>query len=126
MLGTVGIVAFRMVLRRTWAAILAGIIVYTPVAVNGTFMPGTPLLDLMIGVLIVATFVFVIVRFGLLAAAAALATHFVLIAPITTRWDAWWAAQGMVVLFVVAAATFVAASLASGRGSAKARAVVEA
>jgi hypothetical protein len=88
MLGTVGIVAFRMLLGRAWAALLAGIVIYTPVALNGMYMPGTPLLDLTIGAIIISIVVVVIVRFGLLAAAATLAAHFVLTAPITTRWDA--------------------------------------
>jgi serine/threonine-protein kinase len=126
MLGTVGIVAFRMLLGRAWAALLAGIVIYTPVALNGMYMPGTPLLDLTIGAIIISIVVVVIVRFGLLAAAATLAAHFVLTAPITTRWDAWWAAQGIVVLCVIAAATFAAASFASGRGAATTQAAVEA
>jgi hypothetical protein len=106
--------------------VLAGIVIYTPVAVNGMYMPGTPLLDLTIGAIIISILVLVIVRFGLLAAAATLAAHFVLTAPITTRWDAWWAAQGIVVLCVIAAATFAAASFASGRGAATTQAAVEA
>jgi Protein kinase domain len=123
MLGTVGIVAFRMLLRHAWAAVLAGIVIYTPVAVNGMYMPGTPRLDLTIGAIIVSILVLIIVRFGLLAAAVTLAAHFVLTAPITTRWDAWWAAQGLVVLAVIAAATCAAASFASGRGSPHAQTV---
>jgi serine/threonine-protein kinase len=126
MLGTVGIVAFRMLLGRAWAAVLAGIVIYTPVAVNGMYMPGTPLLDLTIGAIIISILVLVIVRFGLLAAAATLAAHFILTAPITIRWDAWWAAQGIVVLCVIAAATFAAASFAFGRGAATTQAAVEA
>ena len=63
---------------------------FTPVAVNGMFIPGTPLLDLASAALIIAVFVAMIARVGLLATIAALATHFMLLrAPLTTDLSSW-------------------------------------
>ena len=117
MLGTVGLIAFGMLLKRRWAAILVAIVAFTPVAVNGMFMPGTPLLDLLIGGAIIVIFVGVIGRFGLLSGAAALSTHFILLrAPITTDLGAWWAAAGICAVAVLVGGTIAAASFALGRG----------
>jgi serine/threonine-protein kinase len=122
MLGTVGLVAFGMLTRRRWAAILAAVIVFTPVAVNGMFMPGTPVLDLVIGGAIIAIFVGTIARYGLLAGTAALGTHFVLMgAPITVHVDTWWATTGICSIALILAATAAAASFALGRGAAVTR-----
>jgi serine/threonine-protein kinase len=119
MLATVGLMALGMLLQRKWAAITAASIVFTPVAVNGMFMPGTPVLDTVMGALIIATFVAIIARFGLLAATAALATHFVVLrAPITIHLDAWWANAGIFAVVLVGAATAAAASFALGRANA--------
>jgi hypothetical protein len=96
MLGTAGYAALFIALRRHWAAALAAILVYTPVAVNGMFMPGTPLLDLACGTALIAIWVFVIARIGLLASFAALLTHFVLQrAPLTTDLAHWRAASAV-------------------------------
>ena len=46
---------------------------------NGMFNPGYPLLALAIGAGIIAIFVWVIVRGGLLPAIVALGTHFILL-----------------------------------------------
>ncbi len=90
MLGVVGIVALLMLLKRRWAAIAAGIVCYTPVVIDGMFPEGTPLLDIVSGALIISVLLGVIVRFGLLAAVAALATHFILLgAPLTTDLGSW-------------------------------------
>ena len=118
MLGTVGLIALGMLLRSRWAAVLAAIVVFTPVAVNGMFMPGTPLLDIIVGGAIIILFVSVIGRFGLLAAAAALAVHFIMLrAPITTNVGAWWAAAGICTVALIVAATAAAAAFALGRGA---------
>ena len=62
MLGTVGFVVLAMFLRRRWAAMLVAIALFTPVAVNGMFTAGTPLLDLLLGALIVVIFFLVVVE----------------------------------------------------------------
>ncbi len=117
MLGTVGLVVFGILLKRRWAAILVAIVVFTPVAVRGMFMPGTPVLDVVIGGLIISVFVGVIATFGLLSATAALGTHFVMLrAPITTDLSAWWATLGMCTVALIVAATAASASFALGRG----------
>jgi hypothetical protein len=118
MLGTAGFVAFRMLLRRSWLAFLTAVVVFTPVAVNGMFLPGTPVLDIVIGGLIIIVFVGVTARFGLLAAATALGTHFILLsAPITTNLSAWWASAGVCTVALVVLATTAAASFALGRSA---------
>ncbi len=117
MLGTVGFVVLAMFLRRRWAAMLVAIALFTPVAVNGMFVAGTPLLDLLLGALIIVVFFLVVSRFGLLAATAALTTHFLLVrAPITTNLGVWWAQIGLAMLGLLVAATVTAASFALGKG----------
>ena len=117
MLGTVGFVVLAMFLRRRWAAMLVAIALFTPVAVNGMFAAGTPLLDLLLGALIIVIFFLVVSRFGLLAATAALTTHFLLLrAPITTNLGVWWAQIGLAMLGLLIAATVAAASFALGKG----------
>jgi hypothetical protein len=113
MLGTVGFIALAIVFRRRRLGIPVAILLFTPVAVNGMFMPGTPALDLVIGALIIAAFVITIVRFGLLAGTAALATHFIMLrAPVTVHLGAWWATAGVISVCVIAAATLAASSFA--------------
>jgi hypothetical protein len=103
MLGVVGVVGFGLALRRRWLAALAAIVFFTPVALNGMFPPGTPRLDLAIGGGIIAIFVLVIIRAGLLSAAAALFTHFILLrAPITLDLSSWRAPYGLWYVGVVA------------------------
>jgi serine/threonine-protein kinase len=117
MLGTVGFVVLGMLLRRWWAAILVSIVVFTPVAVNGMFAPGTPLLDLVLGALIITVFFLIVWKFGLLAGIAALTTHFLLSrAPIATNPGIWWAPVGLAMLGLLLAATIAAASFALGKG----------
>jgi serine/threonine protein kinase len=90
MLCVVGLVALALWLKRTWLAALAAVVVFTPVAVNGMFPAGTPILDLTVGAALIVVFVLTIVRFGLLATIAALTTHFVLIrAPLTLNLSSW-------------------------------------
>ncbi|MEW6321960.1 MAG: serine/threonine-protein kinase [Acidobacteriota bacterium] len=90
MIGTTGLVLLLLWLKRVWLAAAAAVVAFTPVVLAGMFMPGTPTLDLVMGGIITALFVTVILRFGLLASAAALATHFVLLgAPLTTDLGSW-------------------------------------
>jgi hypothetical protein len=118
MLGTVGVVVLGMLLRRRWAAMLVAIVIFTPVAVNGMFAPGTPLLDLLLGAALIAVFVIVIASFGLLAATAALAIHFVLLrAPVTTDLSQWWAPTGLWMVGLIVLVAAGAATFAAGRGT---------
>jgi tRNA A-37 threonylcarbamoyl transferase component Bud32 len=90
MLGVVGIVALLMVLKRAWLAAPIGVLIYTPVVIANMFPAGTPRLDLAIGAGIISILIGVIIRFGLLASIAALATHFILLrAPLTTDLSTW-------------------------------------
>ncbi|HEX6974396.1 MAG TPA: serine/threonine-protein kinase, partial [Vicinamibacterales bacterium] len=96
MLCVVAIVTLMIWLRRRWLAVLAGIVLFTPVAINGMFAPTTPMLNIAIGAVLISIFVFTIVRFGLLATVAALATHFVLLrAPTTIHLGTWRGAMGL-------------------------------
>jgi serine/threonine protein kinase len=123
MLGTVGLAALVMLLKRRALAVGAAIICFTPVAVNGMFNPGYPLLALALGAGIIVIFVVVIVRGGLLAAIVALTTHFILLrAPLTTNLSAWWAPIGLWYLVAIAALGLAACYVArSARGPEAAR-----
>jgi hypothetical protein len=104
MLCMVGLVALRLLLKRTWLAALAAMVIFTPVAINGMFHAGTPVLDLLIGLGLMIVFVATIVRVGLLATTAAITTHFLLLrAPITTDMSAWHAPAGLWLVGIVAA-----------------------
>jgi hypothetical protein len=99
MLGVVGVVGFVLLYRKlpfgSALATLTAAVVFTPVVVSGMFSPGTPTLDLTIGAGIILIFILTIQRTGLLAAIAALFTHFVLLgAPITTDLSSWRAPLG--------------------------------
>jgi Protein kinase domain len=90
MLAVVGIVGFIMLLRSRRLATVVAMVVFAPAVMQGMFPGDTPRLDLAIAFCIGAIFVLVIVRAGLLAAAATLATHFILLsAPITTDVSSW-------------------------------------
>jgi hypothetical protein len=96
MLGVAGMVGFGLLLRNQLLSVIAAIIVFTPVALNGMFPGSTPWLDLAVGTGIITLFVVTIVRAGLLSAVAALFTHFVLLrAPITTDLSSWHATTGL-------------------------------
>jgi tRNA A-37 threonylcarbamoyl transferase component Bud32 len=107
MLGVVGIVALLIWLKRAWLAAVVGIIVFTPVALSGMFRPGTPVLDLIIGAGIITIFIVTIIRFGVLATMAALATHFILLrAPLTLQLSSWRAPIGLWFLGTIALVGF--------------------
>ncbi len=113
MLAVVGIVALLILLRRAWLAWLAGIVIYVWLVIQGMFSPGTPILDLVIGAGIVAIYVGVILRWGLLPTIAALFTHFMLIrAPLTTDLDSWRATASLTYTVTLAALALLGAWLA--------------
>ena len=96
MLGVAGVVGFVLLLRSRVLAVLAAIVCFTPVVINGMFPGSTPWLDIAIGAGIITIFILTIVRAGLLSAVAALFTHFVLLrAPITTDLSSWHAPVGL-------------------------------
>jgi hypothetical protein len=117
MLCVVGFVALLIWLKRPWLATLAAIACFTPVAINGMFSPGTPVLDVILGTALMSVFILTIVRFGLLATMAALATHFVLLrAPLTTDFGSWRGPIGLWFLGIVAVAGLGACYLARSGG----------
>ncbi len=96
MLAVVGVMVLLMLLRRVWLAWLAAMVLFVWVVIQGMFPPGTPLLDLMIGAAIIAIYIGVILRWGLLATIVTLFTHFLLLrAPLTTDWSSWHATAGI-------------------------------
>jgi protein kinase-like protein len=119
MLAVVGVVALLIVLKRralTWVVACA---IYVWAVISGMFPPGTPLLDTGIGLGIIAIFVGVILRSGLLAAIAALTTHFILLrAPLTTRFGIWYATAGITYTVVILGAAIAAVWLARQRAAA--------
>jgi tRNA A-37 threonylcarbamoyl transferase component Bud32 len=115
MLGVAGVVGFVLLLGNRVLAVLAAIVCFTPVVINGMFPGSTPWLDVAIGAGIITIFILTIVRAGLLSAVAALFTHFVLLrAPITTELSSWHAAIGIWHVGVVLAAGLGACYYARG------------
>jgi hypothetical protein len=85
-----------MLLRSRVVASAVAMVIFAPAVLQGMFPGDTPWLDMAIAFCIGAIFVLVIVRAGLLAAAATLATHFILLsAPITTDLSSWRAPFGL-------------------------------
>ena len=81
--------------------------------IQGMFSPGTPLLDLAIGIGIIAIYTAVILRWGLLATIVALFTHFVLLrAPLTTDLNSWRATAGLTYTMTLAGLGLLGAWLA--------------
>ena len=96
MLGTIGVIALVMLLKRRWLAITVAIICFTPVVVDGMFSAGYPTLALALGAAIITVFIFVVLHDGLLAGITALTTHFFLMtAPTTLDFSNWWAPVGL-------------------------------
>ena len=113
MLAVVGIVALLMLVKKRWLAGALGAVIYTPAVIDGMFPPGTPRLDLAVGAGIIGILIVVVIRCGLLASVAALATHFILLrAPITTDLGSWRGPIGLWYVAVVAAAGLGACYLA--------------
>jgi hypothetical protein len=113
MLCVIGFVALLIWLKRPWLAGLAAVVCFTPVAINGMFPGASPVLDLVLGTGLMAIFVVVIARFGLLATSAALTTHFVLLrSPLTLDLSSWRGSIGLLFLGVVAITGFGAVYIA--------------
>ena len=113
MLAVAGIVAFLMLLKREWLAYIAGIVIFVWVAIQGEFPPGTPILDLIIGCGVMAIYIHVILRWGLLATIVSLFTHLTLLrAPLTTDIGSWRAPTGITYTITLAGLALVGAWLA--------------
>jgi serine/threonine-protein kinase len=96
------LVIFRIVLRRTWAAVVVVLVVMSVVSLPmsaGSFYPSSAL-----EVLASAVTLIILVRFGLLAALAANAATATLSAfPIASSVSAWYAGPGLFAVALVAA-----------------------
>jgi protein kinase-like protein len=102
LLATAGVVALALALRHPVLGFVAAVVLFTPAVISGMFPGTTPRLDLAIGGGIISIFLAVILRAGLLAAVAALSTHFVLLrAPITIDLSSWHAAAGLWLIGIV-------------------------
>jgi serine/threonine-protein kinase len=119
MLSVAGVVAFTLLLRHPAPAAIAAGIFFTPAVISGMFPGSTPWLDLAVGFCIIMIFVLTIQRAGLLAAVAALFTHFILLrAPITVNFSSWHATLGLWYLGVLLALGLGACYIARmGRGN---------
>jgi hypothetical protein len=116
-LAVAGVVVILILVRRKWIAHLASSVIFVWVVIAGMFNPGTPLLDIAIGLGIIAIWTGVILYGGLLATVAALATHFLLLrAPITTDFASWRATPGITYLVVIGGVGLLAAYLARTAG----------
>ncbi len=114
MLAAVGVVALLILVRRRWLAGVIAAALYTPVVIAGMFPEGTPRLDLALGAGIVGILITVILRYGLLASVAALATHFVLLrAPLTADVSSWRGPIGLLYAALIGAAGVLACYVAA-------------
>jgi hypothetical protein len=99
MLGLGGFVALRIWLKHRVLAAAIAVVLYVGVVMNGMFSPGSPVVDLVFGLIITTAFVGVLGWAGLLTAIATLATHFILLrAPLTADLSGWRAPTGFVFL----------------------------
>jgi len=83
-------VVMRLVLKRSWLALGAGVIVLLVAANNGSAVSGS-WMDTLNGSILVALMTVAIYRSGLVAAATALfVTNIASGTPMTTNLSAWW------------------------------------
>ena len=91
----------RMLLRKQWAAAALFILIFTA---SGALGSDTPLVSAPIGVLAMGLLVFVLMRFGLVAAMATSLFNGMLEGfPITTQASAWYAGIGFTAVLLMAA-----------------------
>ena len=113
MLAVAGVVTILIFVKRKWAAHILSSLIFVWVVISDMFNPGTPGLDLAIGLGIISLWTGVILYGGLLATVAALTVHFLLLrAPITTDFSSWRATPGITYLLVIGGAGLLAAYLA--------------
>jgi hypothetical protein len=74
-LGAVGLVLVRMVVKKPLAAFAIASVLFAPLAAQGQFETGYLFLDLGLGVLLVAIVVFVILKYGLMAGVVSFFVH---------------------------------------------------
>lgn len=119
MLGVCGVITILLFVKRKWVAQVGASSVFVWVVISGMFPAGTPVLDVIIGLGIIAIWTGVILHAGLLSTVVALSTHFVLLrAPVTTEFSSWRGTPGVTYLLVLGAAGVAAAWLAwRGTGS---------
>ena len=91
----------RLVVRKTWIAVLVGLFVAIPFVPGGSSAPfGWELIAVMATPLLAAI---VFLRAGLLAQCAMLFTEVLVRVPLTLDPDAWYFAYSLVVLLIVTA-----------------------
>jgi hypothetical protein len=76
MLGVLGLALLRMLLRRTSAAFVAGVLIFGFMAARGQFESGVFLLDYGFGVLLCVVLLSCVLRYGLFATVVAFFAHF--------------------------------------------------
>jgi eukaryotic-like serine/threonine-protein kinase len=90
-LGGLGLVIVRMVVRRPLPTVVVATLVFAPLAAQNQIETGTLWLDLTIGALLVGVIFGVVLRYGLFAAAIAFFAHFLTKdAPLTLDADAYF------------------------------------
>ncbi|MBA3949423.1 MAG: hypothetical protein H0X44_05690, partial [Acidobacteria bacterium] len=104
MLGVLGLALFRMLLRRTWAAFAASVLIFGFMAARGQFESGNPLLDYAFGVTLCVILLVVALRYGLVATVVAFFAHFTSTnLPTTLDPSRLFFAHGLVVMSLLAA-----------------------
>jgi hypothetical protein len=113
MLAVAGVVTLLIFLKRKPLTHAVSSAIFVWAVINDMFNPGTPLLDVAIGLGIIVIWTGVILYGGLLATVAALVTHFILLrGSITTDLSSWRATPGLTYLLVIGGVGLAAAYLA--------------
>jgi len=90
----------RLVVRKTWIAVLVGLVASIPFVPGGSSAPfGWELIGVMVGALLTLT---LFLRIGLLAEFAMMFTDVLVRVPLTLDPDAWYFGNSLVVLLIVA------------------------
>jgi hypothetical protein len=113
MLAVCGVIPILLLVKRKWIAQIVSSAIFVWVVIANMFPPGTPILDVAIGLGMIGIWTGVILHAGLLATVVALSTHFVLLrAPITTELSSWRGTPAVTYLLVVGGVGLLAAYLA--------------
>jgi hypothetical protein len=101
-LGVLGLALFRMLLRRTWPAFTASVLVFGFMAARGQFESGHPVIDYAFGVALCVVLLVVALRYGLVATVVAFFAHFMTTnLPMTLDPSALYFGQGLVVMALI-------------------------
>jgi hypothetical protein len=94
----------KIVVRRTWVAVLLGVVVIIPIAMNGSFLGEHPAIELGIVIGGISLILGVLLRFGLLSLIVTFYTFMAMEAlPLTTNLSRPYASSSLLLIMAIAA-----------------------